>query len=196
MEGDSGKEKNERQAGFSRREKNPSSGGRSQVTLSYGKNKSRNKVEKEKENKKKNQVEIMYTTNRRLIKKREPEISWKERRVTTKPGRRHYTAVKKGCGRELTTEEREMTQTQREKREKGAECQRNLSTKRTEKNPYWRPQTVTSKASKPVRRKGKPGQVSQRRKRTRRFGDETEEEHGKRPQKDASSYENMCNLVV
>ena len=110
MEGDSGKEKNERQAGFSRREKNPSSGGRSQVTLSYGKNKSRNKVEKEKENKKKNQVEIMYTTNRRLIEKREPEISWEERRLTTEPGRRHHMAMKKGCGRELTIKEKVMTQ--------------------------------------------------------------------------------------
>ena len=100
--------------------------------------------------------------------------------------------MKKGCGRELTTEEREMTQ--REKRGNSAECQQNLSTK-TENNPYWRPQIVTSKARKQVHRKGKPGRMSQRRKQTRRSGDEAEEEHGERPQNDASSYENMRNLV-
>ena len=32
-------------------------------------------------------------------------------------------------------------------------------------------------------------------KRTRRPGDETEEEHGGRPQNDTSSYENMCDIV-
>ena len=84
--------------------------------------------------------------------------------------------------------------TQRERRERDAECQRNLSTK-TKKNPYWRPQAVTSKASERVRRKGKPGRVSQMGKRTRRSGDEIEEEHGRRPQNDTSSYENMCDIV-
>ena len=134
----------------------------------------------------------MYTTNQRLIEKREPEISWEERRLTTVLGRRHYAAIKKGCGRELMIKEKVMTQ--REIRERDTVCQQNPST-RMEKNPYWRPQAVTSKASERVRRKGKPGRVSQMGKRTKRPGDEIEEEHGRRPQNDTSSYENMCDIV-
>ena len=59
----------------------------------------------------------MYTTNRRLIEKREPEISWEERRLTTELGRRHYAAMKKECGREHTIKEKVMTQREIRERE-------------------------------------------------------------------------------
>ena len=87
--------------------------------------------------------------------------------------------MKEGCGRELMVKEKVMTQ--REVRERDITCQQNLST-RTEKDPYWRPQAETSKASERVRREEKPGQVSQMGKRTRRPEDEIKEEHGGRPQ--------------
>ena len=97
-----------------------------------------------------------------------------------------------GCGRELMVKEKVMTQ--REVSGGDKMCQQNLST-RTEKDPYWRPRAETSKASERVRREEKPGLVSQMGKRTRRPGDEIEEEHGRRPQNDTSSFENMCDIV-
>ena len=100
--------------------------------------------------------------------------------------------MKEGCGRELMVKEKVMTQ--REVRERDITCQQNLST-RTEKDPYWRPQAETSKASERVRREEKPGRVSQMGKRTRRPENEIKEEHGGRPQNDTSSYENMCDIV-
>ena len=113
MEGDGGEKKKEGQTGFSRGQKNIPSGGSSQVTMSYGRNGDREIVE----NRIVNRIGIMYTTNRRLIEKREPEISWEERRLTTEPGRRHHAAMKKGCGRELTIKEKVMTQREIRERE-------------------------------------------------------------------------------
>ena len=188
MEGDDGEEKKGRQTGFSRGQKNIPSGGSSQVTMSYGRNGNREIVV----NIVVNKVEIMYTTNRRLIEKREPEISWEERRLTTEPGRRHHAAMEEGCGRELMVKEKVMTQ--REVSGGDKMCQPNLST-RTEKDPYWRPRAETSKASERVRREEKPGLVSRMGKRTRRPEDENKEGHGGKPQDDTSSYENMCDIV-
>ena len=190
MEGDDGEEEKRGQTGFSQRQKNIPSGGSSQVTVSYGRIRGRERVENKRDGEM--DIEIMYTTNRRLIGKRELEISWKERRLTTKPGRRHHAAMEEGCGRELMVKEKVMTQ--REVSGGDETCQQNLST-RTEKDPYWRPRAETSKASERVRREEKPGLVSRMGKRTRRPEDENKEGHGGKPQDDTSSYENMCDIV-
>ena len=113
MEGDDGEEEKRGQTGFSQGQKNIPSGGSSQVTMGYGRIRGQERAENKIDvamDTVLNKVEIMYTTNRRLIGKREPEISWEERWLTTEPGRRHHAAMEEGCGRELMVKEKVMTQ--------------------------------------------------------------------------------------